>query len=148
MPGFIDTHVHINWHFDADGKTHNSVSGKDETPQQAMLYAAENAYITLMGGVTTIQSVGAPLDADLRNAIARGVMAGPRILTSLRPVTDRTGTPEQIRQFVDQVIADGADLIKVFATNGIQEGGAQTMSDAQIQAACGEATAKGKRAIV
>jgi imidazolonepropionase-like amidohydrolase len=148
VPGFIDTHVHINWHFDSDGKTHNNVSGKGETPQQAMLYAAENAYITLMGGVTTIQSVGAPLDGDLRDAIARGVLAGPRILTSLRPVNDRTGTPEQIRQFVDQVIADGADLIKVFATNGIQDGGAQTMSDEQIQAACGEAKAKGKRAIV
>src|SRR5689334_13899 len=22
VPGFIDTHVHINWHFDSDGKTH------------------------------------------------------------------------------------------------------------------------------
>jgi imidazolonepropionase-like amidohydrolase len=148
VPGFIDTHVHINWHFDSDGKTHNNVSGKGETPQQAMLYAAENAYITLMGGVTTIQSVGAPLDGDLRDAIARGVLAGPRILTSLRPVNDRTGTPAQIRQFVDQVIADGADVIKVFATNGIQDGGAQTMTDEQIQAACGEAKAKGKRAIV
>ena len=54
--------------------------------------------------------------------IARGVIPGPRILTSLRPVNERTGTPAQIREFVDKVIADGADLIKVFATNGIQEG--------------------------
>jgi len=148
MPGFIDTHVHINWHFDPDGKTHNPVSGKNETQQEAMLYAVENAYVTLMGGVTTMQSVGAPLDVDLRDAIARGVIPGPRVLTSIRPVTDRTGTPAQIREYVDKTAADGADLIKVFATNGIQEGGAQTMTDEQIQAACGEAKAKGKRAIV
>ena len=148
MPGFIDTHVHINWHFDKDGKTHNQVSGAGETPQQAMLYAVENAFVTLMGGVTTVQSVGAPLDGDLRDWIARGSIPGPRILTSLRPVNERTGTPAQIREFVDRVVADGADVIKIYATSGIQDGGAQTMSDEQIQAACSEAKAKGRRAVV
>src|ERR1041385_2477133 len=149
MPGFIDTHVHINWHFDADGKTHNSVSGKGETPQQAMLYATENAYITLQGGVTTIQSVGAPLDGDLRNWIARGMLPGPRILTSLRPVNVNTGPPDQIRAFIDKVVSDGADVIKIFATkSGSPMDGAQTMSDDQIQAACDQARLRGKRSVV
>jgi imidazolonepropionase-like amidohydrolase len=43
---------------------------------------------------------------------------------------------------------EGADVIKLFATSGLGAGGAQTMSDEQIQAACGEAKAVGLRAVV
>src|SRR5262245_13057840 len=148
MPGWIDTHVHIDAHFDPDGKSHSPASDKDETPEQTMLYAVENAYNVLMAGFTTVQSVGAPGDRDLRNAIARGTIPGPRLLTSLRPVDETTGTPEQIRAFVRQVVADGADLIKVFATKSIREGGGPTLTQAQVDAACGEAKRLGKRAIV
>jgi len=148
MPGWIDTHVHIDAHFDPNGKSHSPASAKDETPQQTMLYAVENAYNVLMAGFTTVQSVGAPGDRDLRNAIARGTIPGPRLLTSLRPVDETTGTPEQIRAFVRQVVADGADLIKVFATKSIREGGGPTLTQAQVDAACGEAKRLGKRAIV
>src|SRR6185295_2501609 len=81
--------------------------------------------------------------------IARGMIPGPRILTSLRPVNANTGTPDQIRAFVDKMIADGADVIKIFATkSGSPMDGAQTMSDEQIQAACGQAKLRGKRSVV
>ncbi len=148
MPGWIDTHVHMDAHFDPNGKSHSLASAKDETPQQTMLYAVENAYNVLMAGFTTAQSVGAPLDRDLRNAIARGTIPGPRLLTSLRPVDETTGTPEQIRAFVRKVVTEGADLIKVFATKSIREGGGPTLTQAQVDAACGEARSLGKRAIV
>jgi len=148
MPGWIDTHVHIDAHFDPNGKSHSPASAKDETPQQTMLYAVENAYNVLMAGFTTVQSVGAPGDRDLRNAIARGTIPGPRLLTSLRPVDETTGSPEEIRAFVRQVVAEGADLIKVFATKSIREGGGPTLTQAQVDAACGEAQRLGKRAIV
>src|SRR5947208_15895277 len=148
MPGWIDTHVHMDAHFDPNGKSHSPASTKNETPQQTMLYAVENAYNVLMAGFTTGPSVGAPLDRDLRDAIARGTIPGPRLLTSLRPVDETTGTPEQIRAFVRQVVADGADLVKVFATKSIREGGGPTLTQAQVDAACGEATSLGKRAIV
>ncbi len=148
MPGWIDTHVHIDAHFDPNGKSHSPASAKDETAQQTMLYAVENAYNVLMAGFTTVQSVGAPLDKDLRNAIARGTIPGPRLLTSLRPVVETTGTPDQIRAFVRQVAAEGADLIKIFATKSIREGGGPTLTQAQVDAACGEAKSLGKRAIV
>ncbi len=105
------------------------------------MYAVENAYTTLMGGFTTIQSPGAELDKDLRDFIADGSVPGPRILTSLRAITNRTGTPDEIRAFVRKAVADGADFVKLFATASIREGGAQTMSDEQIQAACSEAKA-------
>ena len=148
MPGWIDTHVHMDAHFDPNGKSHSPASAKNETPQQTMLYAVENAYNVLMAGFTTAQSVGAPLDRDLRDAIARGTIPGPRLLTSLRPVDETTGTPDQIRKFVRQVASEGADLIKIFATKSIREGGGPTLTQAQVDAACGEAKSLGKRAIV
>src|SRR5262245_48681835 len=109
MPGWIDTHTHIAAHFDRETDRVHSRQ-VDETPQQAMLYAAENAYKTFMAGFTTIQSPGAELDKDLRDWIAEGRIAGPRILTSLRAVTEATGNPSQIRAFVRTAIADGADF--------------------------------------
>ena len=147
MPGWIDTHTHIATHFDRETDRVHSPEVK-ETPQQAMLYAAENAYKTFMAGFTTIQSPGAELDKDLRDWIAEGRIPGPRILTSLRAVTDQTGNPSQIRAFIRKAIADGADFVKIFATASIREGGAQTMTDDQIRAACDEAHALGKRSIV
>ena len=145
MPGWIDTHVHLTYHFDADGRNH---SDPDETPAQAMLYAAENAYRTLMAGFTTVQSLGSPEDRDLRDAFARGSLPGPRVLTSLRAVNARTGTPDEIRTFVRQVGADGADVVKIFASASIREGGAQVMTDQQLQAVCGEAREVGLRTVV
>ncbi len=146
MPGWIDTHAHIVQHFDRHtGKTPRR---GEETPQESAMYAVENAYATLVAGFTTIQSPGAELDKDLRDFIASGSVPGPRILTSLRAVTERTGTPDEIRAFVRKAVADGADFVKLFATASIREGGAQTMSDEQIQATCSEAHALGKRAMV
>src|SRR5215475_697431 len=147
MPGWIDTHTHIAAHFDRETDRVHSRQ-VNETPQQAMLYAVDNAYKTLVAGFTTIQSPGAELDKDLRDWIAEGRIPGPRILTSLRAVTDQTGDPAQIRAFIRTAIADGADFVKIFATASIREGGAQTMTDDQIRAACDEANALGKRSIV
>jgi imidazolonepropionase-like amidohydrolase len=141
LPGLIDTHVHLDTHFGADGRA----TSRGETPQQSILYEAENAYITLMAGFTTVQSIGSPLDVDVRAAIARGVVPGPRLLTSIRPINEDSGTPDEIRAFVRKLKADGADLVKLFASKSSREGGAQTMTDAQIQAACAEAKAVGLR---
>ena len=145
MPGWIDTHVHLTAHFDADGRIH---SDPDETAAQTVLFAAENAYRTLMAGFTTVQSLGSAQDLDLREAIARGGVPGPRILTSVRAVNTRTGTPEDIRAFVRQLDADGADVVKVFASSSIREGGRLLMSDDQLAAVCGEATVVGLRTVV
>ena len=146
MPGWIDTHAHIVQHFDR--KTGKTPQRGEETPEQQAFHAAENAYRTLMGGFTTVQSPGAEIDKDLRDWIADGRIPGPRIITSLRAITERTGSPDEIRAFVRKAVADGADVIKIFATSSIREGGGQTMTDDQIRAACSEAHAAGKRAMV
>src|SRR6185295_418421 len=64
------------------------------------------------------------------------------------PVDEHTGTPDEIRAFVRKLKADGADLVKLFASKSSREGGGQTMTDAQIQAACAEAKAVGLRSWV
>ena len=84
LPGFIDTHVHIGWHFDANGRYQRG----PEPADQAALYGAENAYVTLMAGFTTVQSVGAASDKPLRDALARGVIPGPRLLSSLGQIVE------------------------------------------------------------
>jgi imidazolonepropionase-like amidohydrolase len=144
LPGMIDVHVHIGGHFGKDGRAQN----EGETPAEMALFGAENAYVTLLNGFTTVQSVGAPNDKGLRDAIARGVLPGPRILTSLGSMNERTGTPEQLRDYVRKQKQAGADLIKIFASKSIREGGAKTMTDEQLAAACGEARTQGLRTLV
>jgi len=144
MPGWIDTHVHLNWHFD---DKHVSVSG-GEPPEQAALFTAEDAWMTLQGGFTTVQSVGAAIDGVVRDRVNRGVLPGPRILTSIRQIQSRNGDPDALRGLVRQTRQDGADVIKLFATSGLGAGGDQTMTDAQIEAVCAEAKAQGLRSVV
>src|SRR5687768_4709728 len=144
LPGFIDTHVHIGWHFDAKGRYHAG----PEPPEQAALYSAENAWATLQAGFTTVQSVGAASDKPLRDAIARGVLPGPRILTSLGSVSNAKWTVDQIREDIRKKKAEGADLIKIFASGSIRDGGVPTLSQEQVDAACGEARAQGLRSMV
>jgi imidazolonepropionase-like amidohydrolase len=144
LPGMIDVHAHVGWHFDKNGR----LPERPGSPAEEILYAAENAYTTLMAGFTTIQSPGQPNDVELRDAIARGLLPGPRILTSVRQLNERSGTPDEIRAKVRQLKADGADVIKIFASASIREGGKQTMTDEQLQAACGEANTLGIRTMV
>jgi imidazolonepropionase-like amidohydrolase len=146
MPGWIDTHVHLASHFDPDGKTHRIRNR--ETQSQIMLYAVRNARQMLRAGFTTVQSLGGRLDAELRDFIDQGQIPGPRVLTSLEPVTSDTGGPDEIRAFIQQLATDGADVVKVFASGSIRDGGERTLSDEQIEAACSEATAHGLRTAV
>jgi imidazolonepropionase-like amidohydrolase len=145
-PGLIDTHSHVLYHFD-NGR-YVGTGNKTEDPVQAMLHGVDNAIETLNAGFTTIQSPGAPQDKFLRDAIARGHIPGPRILTSLQPLFENSGDPDKLRELVRERKQQGADFIKIFASKSIREGGGQTMTDAQLQAACGEAKSLGLRTLV
>ena len=146
LPGYIDTHVHIGNHFDDDGKVHRQAV--DPSVAHATLHGAENAFRTLMNGITTMQSLGSPRDAELRAWIDRGEIPAPRLLSSLGAVNENTGTPDEIRAYVRGRAAAGADVIKVFASTSIRFGGVTNLTAAQLDAACGEATAQGLRSVV
>jgi imidazolonepropionase-like amidohydrolase len=148
MPGGIDTHVHITWHFDANGRSHIDESDRNESEAESVLYAAENAYKTLLGGITTVQSLGAPLDKALRVALARGTLPGPRVLTALEPIADAKLTPDELRAAVAKLAEEHADVVKVFASQSIRTGGGPTFSQEQLHAICGEAKQRGLRVAV
>jgi imidazolonepropionase-like amidohydrolase len=146
LPGWIDAHVHITWSFGKDGKT----AGPASTTQEAPYQAASNAWVTLMAGFTTVQSVGNAADVPLRDVIAKGQLPGPRILTSVEPLIgqgEKSGTPDEIRAFVRKQKAAGADLIKIFAAGGPSRP-AMTLSQGQLNAACDEARKQGLRTLV
>jgi len=147
LPGWIDSHVHITWSFGPDGKN----AGAEQTTQFAAYQSASNAWLTLMAGFTTVQSVGSPTDLPLRDTIAKGAIPGPRILTAVEPLEgkgDKTGTPDEIRAFVRKQKQAGADLIKIFASASIRQGGGMTLSQDQLNAACDEANKQGLRTLV
>ena len=147
LPGGIDTHVHITSHFDANGRAHNDPGGA-EPLQQTVLYTMENGYRALLAGITTVQSIGSNLDRDVRDAIARGTLPGPRVITSLDWITPEAGDTAGLRRAVRERVAGGADVIKILGSKSIREGGGPTLSQDELRAACDEAKAHGLRAVV
>lgn len=144
LPGWIDGHVHITWGFDKNGKNAGSVT----TTSEATLQATANAWATLMAGFTTVQSVSNPADMPLRDAINKGELPGPRILTAVQVLMgqgEKTGTPDEIRAFIRQQKSSGADLIKIFASVRRPD---MLLSQEQLNAACDEAKKLGLRTLV
>jgi len=97
MPGLIDVHAHVGWHFDKDGR----YAASDRVRRrQEILYAAENAYVTLLAGFTTIQSPGQANDVELRAANRARRVPRPADSDLDHLAHERSGTPDEIRQKV------------------------------------------------
>jgi imidazolonepropionase-like amidohydrolase len=144
LPGWIDAHVHVTWFFGKDGK----LAGVEATAEEAAYAAASNAWVTLTAGFTTVQNMGS--SPTMRDAIAKGLLPGPRILTAIEPLTGRgeqTGTPDEIRAYVRKQKEAGADLIKIYASGGMRQG-RMTLSQEQLNVACDEAKKQGLRTLV
>ncbi len=142
MPGLIDVHTHFDWHFGPDGK----YPARNETPEQRRAAIEKNLLDTLHAGFTTIQNLGNAGDKAFRDEIAAGTLKGPRVITSLGQIN--RGTPDELRQRVRDLKANGADVVKIFASESIRTGGAPTMTPEQLEAVCGEAKAQGLRSVV
>ena len=154
LPGLIDAHTHITYHFDKTGRFGLSW---DATADETLKYAEDNARLTLEAGVTTIRNLGAGerVDLRLRDRINRGETEGPRLLVSGAPLTadllvgageDRGERVSRVRQFVRARIAEGADVIKIF--EGLDATGAPVFSAQEVQAAVDEAAKAGLRVAV
>ena len=143
LPGFIDTHVHLDWHFGEDGRF-----TRGDPPEVNALHAVENGIRMLEAGFTTVQSLGSPIDGPVRDAVARGVVPGPRIITSLGSLNARTGDAEAMAAEVHRMADAGADAIKIFASESSRDGGGPTLSQEQLDAACGTANERDLRTLV
>ena len=153
LPGLIDAHTHITYHFDETG--HFGPTG-DTSAAVTMRYAQENARRTLEAGITTIRNLGAGalVDIRLRDAIKRGEAVGPRMIVSGEPLVpddlasagDELQRLAYIRQFVRARINEGADVIKIF--EGVDERGMPLFSRDEIRAAVEEAAKSGRKVAV
>ena len=145
LPGWIDTHVHLDSHFDRTGR----IASRNEPQGEAALEIANNAWAMLMAGFTTVQSVGAQSDAVLRDMIRDRGFPGPRILTSLAPIQgDSSISADSLRMLVRNRKAQGADLIKIFASKSQRVGAGPTFTEEQLRVLCGEAASLGLRTMV
>jgi imidazolonepropionase-like amidohydrolase len=145
LPGLIDTHVHLDSHFDRNG----NVAGRGESPAEAALGIANNAWLSLMAGITTVQSVGAMSEAPIRDMIRDRGFPGPHVLTSLTPIQgDSSMSPDSLRALVRRRKEQGADLIKIFASKSQRVGAGPTFTEAQLRVLCTEAASLGLRTMV
>jgi imidazolonepropionase-like amidohydrolase len=145
LPGWIDTHVHLDSHFDRTGR----IAARSEPAPEAALGMANNAWVTLMAGFTTVQSVGALSDAPLRDMIRDHGSPGPRVLTSLTPIQGDTSlTADSLRALVRRRKEQGADLIKIFASKSERVGAGPTLTEEQLHVLCQEAASLGLRTMV
>lgn len=141
MPGVFDCHLHLTM------STMDYAECLTTPMTQMVLEAAQNARRTLEGGVTFVRDV-AGLDRGIRDGIARGYVAGPRIQTSIVMLSQTGGHgdgflpgfgleltpimleypgrppfvvdgPDQMRKTVRELLRGGADLIKLAVTGGL-----------------------------
>jgi imidazolonepropionase-like amidohydrolase len=102
-----------------------------------------------LGGFTTVQTVGDPMEKPLRDAIRDHGFPGPRTLSSLGWVEPDSATPpDQLRAMVRERKAQGADLVKIFASTSQRVGAKPTLTEAQLRILCAEARAQGLRSMV
>src|SRR5207245_11681031 len=103
----------------------------------------KNGHRALLAGITTVQSIGSNLDRDVRDAIARGTLPGPRVITSLDWITPEAGDTGGLRRAVRERVAGGAALIKILGSKSIREGGGPPPPEDELRAACDGAKAHG-----
>ena len=125
LPGLIDCHLHLIG--DTVIPPHKwSSRSREELYQKATTHAEQ----ALKAGVTTLRDCGAPdgVVIDLRDAIDAGAALGPHVLSCNRVVTTPGGHghfmgievqgARDAAHAVEDLIADGADFIKVIASGG------------------------------
>ena len=150
VPGLIDGHTHLS--LAGDGR--NYVEMFAETDEMMVLTGALNLRRHLEAGITTIREHGArnQVGFTLKEGLARGYIAGPRLLASGRPITCTAGHfhmcneiadgEEEMRRSVRRLVHEGADFIKIMASGGGTKGtipGRASYSVAELHAAVHEA---------
>src|SRR5215468_1119504 len=138
LPGFIDVHTHVLLNGDITAADYDEQLLKQSIPYRAIL-AARNARIALENGFTTIRDLeteGAMYaDVDVKKAIARGEVPGPRMQVATRALTPTGMYPlldyswelkvptgvqyadgvEGVRKAVREQVMYGADWIKYYS---------------------------------
>lgn len=167
LPGLIDAHSHLFLH------PYDETLWDDQVLKEARAYrtlmAGVNAERTLMSGFTLLRDLGSEgagwADLAVRDAVADGLIPGPRILTATLAIAatasyapgPRGWDPDlvlpqgaqmvtgetEIRRAVREQAGRGADVIKVYADFRRASGTAPTFTLEELTALVDEATAAG-----
>jgi imidazolonepropionase-like amidohydrolase len=146
LPGMIDAHTHVFLNDDVGPGVYDAILLKHSAPYRA-IEAAANARTALMYGFTALRDLeteGAMYaDVDVKTAIARGVVPGPRMQVATRAFAPTGMYPlrggynweldlpigvqtidgaDQARKAVREQVGFGADWIKFYADHGVYEG--------------------------
>ena len=153
LPGLIDLHTHITYYWDRQPGTRPR--GQRRLPAVTVFLAQENARRTLETGVTTVRDLNAGNDMDLamRELIATGAMAGPRIFASGPGLSARQGQPPDpgaMQKLVEDRVKAGVDWIKIFGSRGGFDNvdGTQTVTFDEMKAVVDAAHALGKKVAI
>ena len=158
MPGLINCHAHLC--LDGDPDPFTAVQRRSVT--ENVLRAAQHAEATLRAGVTTVRDLGGweGVDLGLKKAIQDGLILGPRLLVSGKPLCMTGGTahligrevdgPDETRKGAREQLKAGADVIKVMATGGVltagSDPGSAQLTFEELRAAVEEAKKAGRLA--
>ncbi len=170
LPGLIDCHTHL-----ADTGDAEPLHVLQRTSAETAYAAIPNARVTLLAGFTTVRDVGvyrAFNDVALRDAIANGIVIGPRMFVAGAYITISEGagamtglapdiqlpwdlhygeanSPWEVRQKVRLLAHRGADHIKILSTGAVLTHGSNPKSieftPEELQAAVDEARNFGLR---
>jgi imidazolonepropionase-like amidohydrolase len=126
LPGLVDSHVHLT--FSAGAVPLKQLQADSDT--RLALTGMANARAALQAGVTTVRDLGSRgrISLELRDAIAAGVVPGPRVLACGRPITSPRGHchflggvargVDAVSRLAAELLEEGADAIKVMGTGG------------------------------
>ena len=138
MPGLINMHVHLAGNGKPQKKQRDNealvkkIMASGLTRAVAYKMVRDFAKLELLSGVTTIRTVGGlgNFDTRLRDDIAAGRAAGPRILASNQGISVPGGhmagsvaiaahSPEEALKILAQAESEGVDLVKLMITGGV-----------------------------
>ncbi|MCH8921833.1 MAG: amidohydrolase family protein, partial [Planctomycetes bacterium] len=126
MPGLVDAHVHLV----NTGGPLSAMDLRRASDDDMMILSMKNALLAIKSGITTIRDLGgkAFITVAIRDAIAKGVIPGPRVVSCAAALTTTGGqahykslevdTPDEMKKAVRYTIKGGADCIKIFGSGG------------------------------
>jgi imidazolonepropionase-like amidohydrolase len=159
MPGLMDCHVHVEEETSPNGYINKFTQNPPDIAFSSLQYVEK----TLMAGFTTVRDLGGSgVNISLRNAIAKGLVVGPRVYTAGKSIATTGGHADPTNGYrkelmgdpgpkegvvngaddcykaVRQRYKDGSDVIKITASGGVlsvaKSGENPQFTDAELNA--------------